>query len=263
MYALLSLIVVYFLQHYLGNYPFFQKLRQICTADWLDDLIFKIQMFANNFDKAPAMGSCVLLVIGMSVCVLLLQTIVRYGFGWLGTMVFNIAILFYCLTSAAKKKHASIFVEAFEHNFVMLFWYTLIGPAGAVLSWLFMLGGEKHTVIHRMEHTEDDTIVNINIANELCYAKNISNCLFTLHTIAAWLPARIAGLIFSLVGDFEKGFSCWKTIISNPSMSHMEVLDLCGDGSLGRLSSQQSQLLVERAIVAWFIFCILMSLIIK
>lgn len=258
--TLLSLIVVYFLQRHFVSYPFFQKLQQNCNSDWLDDLLFKAQMLANNFGKIPMMGSCGLLVLVVSLCVLLLETIFYYASSHLGLLIFNVAVLFYCLSSGAKKKYSSIFVEAFEHNFGLLFWYILLGPVGAILFWLFMLGGVKHIPVNNSQ--SDEVIVKINIANELYYAKNISNCLFTLHTIASWLPVRVTGLIFSLVGDFEKGFSCWKTIMRNSSMSHTEVLDLCGEASLGRLTTEQSHLLVERAVVAWFIFCILMALII-
>ncbi len=262
--TLLSLIAVYFLQRQLGNYPFFQKLQQNCTSSWLDDLLFKAQMLANDFGKIPTIGACALLVLSLSVLVVLLQTVFYYASGHLGAFIFNIAILFYCLYSVTKKKYFSVFVEAFEHNFGLLFWFVLLGPVGVVLYWLFVLGGVKYSTISNVEdinQTKDDVVIKINIANELHYAKNISNCLFTLHTIFAWLPARITGLIFSLVGDFEKGFSCWKSIIVNVAMPHTEVLELCGEASLGKLTTEQSQLLVERAFVAWIICCILIALI--
>jgi hypothetical protein len=44
-------------------------------------------------------------------------------------------------------------------------------------------------------------------------------------------------------------------------MPHPELLDACGDASLGNLTIEQSQLLVERAFIAWIIFCILIALI--
>ncbi len=269
--TLLSLIVVYFLQRHLSNYPFFKTLQQNCNSDWVDDFLFKAQMVANNFSKIPMMGACILLVLVVSLSVLLLATIFYYASGEVGLFIFNVVILFYCLSSVAKKKYPSIFVEAFEHNFGILFWFIFTWPfcpVGVVLFWLFTLCGVKHNTINNNSgninniHNHDEVVVKIDIAKELCYAKNISNCLYTLHTIAAWLPARVTGLIFSLVGDFEKGFSCWKNIMRNFSMPHTEVLNLCGEASLGKLTPEQSQLLVERALVGWFIFCILVALII-
>jgi AmpE protein len=267
---LFSLIVVYFLQRHLANYPFFKTLQQNCSADWLDDLLFKAQMLANNFSKVPLMGSCALFLLVLSLCVLLLETIFYYASGEFGVFIFDIAILFYCFSSIAKKKYPSVFVASFEHNFGLLFWFILIGPLGAVLFWLFALCGVKHNPVTNLANSgntnnpanHEQVVVNINVANELHYAKNISNCLFTLHTIAAWLPARITGLIFSLVGDFEKGFSCWKSIMRNLGMSHTEVLDLCGEAALTKVTLEQSLLLVERAFVGWFIFCMLIALII-
>jgi len=241
---LLSLIVVYFLHQHLKNYTFFQKVQQNCTAHWLDDLLFKAKMLANNANKIPMIASSLLLIIAMSLIVFLLQMIFYHAGGHLGAILFNVTLLSYCLYSGAKKNYSSVFVSSFEHYFSLLFWFVVVGPIGVVLYWLCMLGGIKAEQ-----------------ASELYYAKNISNCLFNLHTIVAWLPARITGLIFSLVGDFEQGFSRWRAVIRVLNMPHPELLDACGDASLGNLTIEQSQLLVERAFIAWIIFCILIALI--
>ena len=241
---LLSLIIVYFLHQHLKNYTFFQKLQQNCTAYWLDDVLFKAQMLASNANKIPIFASSFLLILAMSLIVFLLQMIFYHAGGNLGAVLFNVIILSYCLYSATKKPFSSIFVASFEHSFSLLFWFVILGPVGVVLYWLCLLGGTKAAE-----------------ASELYYAKNINNCLFSLHIIAAWLPARITGLIFSLVGDFEQGFTRWKAVVRVLSMPHPELLDACGDASLGNLTIEQSPLLIERAFIAWVIFCILVALI--
>ena len=242
---LLSLIVVYFLHRLeLKNYGFFQKLQQNCNSYWLDDLLFKAQMLANKTNKIPVAGSCALLIVVVALIVLLLELIVCLIFWHLGALLFNVAILMYSLYSASKKNYPSLFVTSFEHNLGLLFWFVILGPVGVVLYWLFMLGGTKPEQ-----------------ASELHYAKSISNYLFNLHTIAAWLPARITGLIFSLVGDFEQGFSRWKAVILVFNMPHSEILDACGEASLGTLTMEQAPLLIERTFIAWIIFCMLIALI--
>lgn len=241
---LLSLVIVYLFYRTLKNYSIFQKLQLCCNATWLDDLMFKAQILANTINnKVPMIGSCAILLMAVTLIVLLLQ-LIFHTMGELGTLIFNVVLLLYCLYSANKKNYSSIFVTSFEHSFSLLFWFATLGPVGLILSWLFLLSGVKPDA-----------------ASELYYAKNISNLLFKMHTIAVWLPARITGLIFSLVGDFEQGFNRWKAIIKVLNMPHTELLDTCGEASLGSLTMEHSQLLVDRAFIAWMIFCALITII--
>jgi AmpE protein len=242
---LISLIIVYFMHRQLKNYAFFQKLQQQCNANWLDDLLFNAQTTADKFNRVPIIGSSTILVGSIFLIILLLQTICDFALNSIGTTIFNIVILSYCLFSADKQTYSSVFVTSFEHNFSFLFWFAVLGPVGVVLYWLFLLGGSKSTQ-----------------ANQLCLVKNIADFLYNLHIIAAWLPARITGLIFSLVGDFERGFARWKAILKVLNMPHTELLNTCGEASLGELAVEQASLLVERAFIAWMIVCVLITLII-
>ena len=242
---LISLIVVYILYRHFKNYNIFQKLQQHCNATWLDDFLFKAQMLANNYNNIPMLASTIIVVATVFFITLLLQTIVHVTLHNVGSILFDTGILIYCLYSSTKKSYSSIFVTAFEHNFSLLFWFALLGPIGLVLYWLFMLNGNK---------TEQ--------ANGIEYAKNINHFLFNLHNIAAWFPARVTGLIFSLVGDFEQGFTRWKSAVKVLNMPHSELLNTCGEAALGNLTMEQAPLLVERAFIAWVICCMLITLII-
>ncbi len=272
--TLFSLIVVYLLQKYLGRYVFFQNLEKSCSFYWVEDLLFKYQMLVNKFPKIPVMAAAGLLILLIGIGMLLLQLIFYYSSYNLGLILFNIVLLFYCLSSVSQKNYSSIFVTAFEHMFGILFWFTILGPVGLVLFWLFTIGGTKANKLvvtaTEAEITKQTNVANaatntvitdFNVANQVYHSKDINNCLFTLHTIAAWLPARITGLIFSLIGDFKQGFGCWKEIMKNSNITHTEFLDRCGDAALGNSNEDRPELLIERSFVAWLIVCIVISLI--
>lgn len=242
---LISLIIVYILYRHLKNYGIFQKLQQHCHANWLDDCLFKAQMLANNYSNIPIAASTAIFITIIFFIILLLDYAIYAAMQDIGLSIFYTIILTYCLCSSTKKSYSSIFIKNFEYSFSLLFWFSLLGPIGLIFYWLFMLGGVKQEQI-----------------NGVNYAKSINNILFNLHNITAWLPARITGLIFSLVGDFEQGFNKWKSAIKILNMPNYELLDACGESALGNLTMEQAPILVERTLVAWFIICILITLII-
>jgi membrane protein required for beta-lactamase induction len=301
--TIISIIFIYLIQSHLAHYPFVKSLQRNCSADWLEDLLFKTQMLANKFTKVPIGIACALFVIALFACVLLVGLLLYYSSGefGLGLCLFDVIILFYCFAVGEKKQYSSTFVAYFESKFGVLFWFLLLGPAGAILYLLCSTYGTQQKII-KMDNSDEYTTYTTPIAqntrtcsltgdpaddnealksssahsnnsnnngnnkvdaskqsiDQLCYAKNINNCLFSLHIIMAWLPARITSLIFILVGNFEKSFNCWKNMIYDITMPHTEVLELCGKSSLeNNTNEQRSLMLLERSFVVWIIFSIL------
>lgn len=242
---LISLIIVYVVHRHLKNYGLFQKLQQHCHVNWLDDCLFKTQMLANNYSNIPVAAAATIFISLIFFIILLLDYVIYFALKDIGLTIFYTIILTYCLCSSTKKSYSSIFVNNFEYSFSLLFWFSILGSIGLIFYWLFMLGGTKKEQI-----------------NGVSYAKSINNILFDLHNIAAWLPSRITGLIFSLVGDFEQGFNKWQSSIKILNMPNYELIDACGEAALGNSTMEQAPVLVERTLIAWFIICILITLII-
>lgn len=264
--TLVSLILVYLLHRYLSKYAFFQSLQKSCHFDWVEELLLKYQMLANNFPKVPAIAVSALLIFLICISLLIVQITLNYYSPYLGTLLFNLILLFYCFSSAAKINYPSIFVAAFEHMFSMLFWFTIFGPIGLTLYWLFTIVASQpksritdaQVEIAKQSHV---VITNVDTAHEVYHCKGVNNCLFTLHALTAWLPARITGLVFCLIGDFKNGFTCWKKVMKSSNISHIEFLDLCGAASLGNSKEDSPEFLLDRSFIAWLIICTIISLI--
>jgi AmpE protein len=143
------------------------------------------------------------------------------------SLVFDLLVLFFCLRRLNVKEsldemkeildeksveHASIFMEqkygvfpsVNENNlyravntwlvqeymqgfFVVIFWFFLLGPVGAVVSRLLMITSQK------LEETESQ-LWHIN-QKILSYVE--------------WLPSRVVAISFSLVGQFDAALDEW------------------------------------------------------
>lgn len=267
MITLFSLIMVYLLQKYLSKYAFIRSLQQKCSADWINELLFKYQMLINNFPKIPNVGATFILVIVISILVIILRLFFYYTPSHLGVLIFNVSLLFYCLSSLQQRRYSSIFVAHFEHTLAPLFWFTVLGAVGLILYWLFIVAGSNPIDSNNNHTTVDLTnlhegVDDVNLANQIYSGEDVNQCLSLFHILFAWFPARLTGLIFSLIGNFRKSFDRWQVASKNFGMMHSELLDICGRAALGEVEEEAPELLLERAFVAWMILCIMLSLII-
>lgn len=92
------------------------------------------------------------------------------------------------LARAITKK---IFLDCDRYIFSVLFWYIVLGPLGAVAYALFRSWASK---------TSTETI---------SYPE-LRQAAVRVHGVLDWLPTRIIGFTYLLVGHFNYGFSYWR-----------------------------------------------------
>lgn len=113
----------------------------------------------------------------------------------------------------------TLLVKANEAVFAVLFWFALLGPAGAVLYRLAWVLKEKAGVP----------------AEE---AGAFAVAAGRLHGILAWLPARLLAVGYALVGSFEEAIHAWRNYRDRWSDrfgdSNVGVLVCAGNGALHR-----------------------------
>jgi len=101
-----------------------------------------------------------------------------------------------------------------RHVFGPLFWFTLLGPAGAMLYRLSMHFG---TAWDRAD------------ANDGRFGE-FSRRAFE---IIDWLPVRVTATCFAIVGDFEDAVFCWRSQASQWPVEADGILLSSGAGALG------------------------------
>lgn len=102
-----------------------------------------------------------------------------------------------------------LYYRGFERLFPVLFWFFFLGPAGAIA--------------YRAAVLEHDAA-----QAEGCQPQES----WPLHWLE-WLPARVCGLLFALVGDFDKGLYGWQRVAGSAGTGTADVLEVCGNAALG------------------------------
>lgn len=113
-------------------------------------------------------------------------------------------------------------VAAYRHVFAPIFWFVLIGPAGAVLYRFSLVAAERW----RAE------------GGEYAEAGRFGEFSGLVVEVLDWLPVRISALTFAIVGDFEDAIYCWRTQATQWPESASGILLSSAAGALGvRLGS--------------------------
>lgn len=107
----------------------------------------------------------------------------------------------------------TVFVEGNSRVFAVIFWYVVLGPAGAVLYR-----------ITNLSSAEPESADN---SPEFAQAARL------MGNILDWLPVRVLGFLFALSGHFVHVFDCWrKKVFLGPSTNESLLVE-CGDAALG------------------------------
>jgi len=117
----------------------------------------------------------------------------------------------------------AIFVQANNRVFGVIFWFMVLGPAGA---WLFRISD----LLRRRAAFEG--------ARE-ARSRSFGTALALLHGLLAWLPARLAAAGYALAGSFEDAVGNWRVAMDRATES---LLDRSEDllARVGRASLQPS-----------------------
>lgn len=215
---------------------------------WLDNLSDKMdfkKMAKKYFEwlhglflKKPALQGIlgVASVLFVAIAVLfVVVSVIGFFLGWLGYTFCILVIMFICLSNSyIEKTEGEYFVNIHERSFGILFWFIIFNWYGALCYWLLIAIEKEFGEISK----END---RLQVAGR------------KLHSIAAWIPARITGLIYGLVGNFKSTFPCLMASITKPSMESSEVLLNCGKAALGECENftEKGNYLAIRALVIW------------
>lgn len=162
------------------------------------------------------------------------------------------------LKEAGVKTHGSfhrgitelILSQSHERLFAIIFWFLILGPIGAItyrlISWF-------HDNAQHGEALYDNQLEHLTLA----------------HYYAAWVPARLVALSYTLVGNFMASFDTWLKMALNPKVGQ-EILLACGDASLGLSSTPanaatleentQAIHLVQRTLLVWVLIIAVASM---
>lgn len=107
------------------------------------------------------------------------------------------------------------------HVFAPLFWFVLLGPAGALFYRLAQLLDEYwQGAAHHL-------------ADESAALEAFGWFAHRAFALINWLPVRITAALFAIVGDFEDAVNCWRTQADHWPDKANGILLSSGAGALG------------------------------
>lgn len=154
----------------------------------------------------------------------------------------------------------AILVQANNRIFGVVFWFMVLGPAGA---WLFRVAD----LIRRraaFEAARDEEAVP-GLTTYLMVVRRI-------HGVLAWLPARLLALGYALAGSFEDAVSDWRGYYEDCADQFFEVNeDVVACAGCGALQTREEQSaaeaaraamsLVMRTLFVWVFFIAVLTLV--
>lgn len=107
-------------------------------------------------------------------------------------------------------------VASYQHVFAVVFWFVLLpGPSGAILYRL-------STFLYRRWTDSGDA--------ELAAFGSFAAQVFRL---LDWVPARLTGIAFAVVGDFEDAAYCWRAQAAKWPDASLGIVLASGAGAMG------------------------------
>lgn len=113
----------------------------------------------------------------------------------------------------------------FERLFAVVFWYLLLGPAGALFYHLAFL--YRSRIWQHSDSAEGELVVRLGYLLE-------------------WVPARLLALTFSLAGDFVGAFARLREIVLDMDRGAISIVHTC---ALAALGSSERVILVRDTVV--------------
>lgn len=202
--------------------------------DWAEPYVSFMRKRFAKLAKGHNLFGVVVFVLPLVIVASLIFTIVYHLFGHLGYLVLSLALLWYC-SDVAILKHdmPDVFAQSYQKIFSVLFWYFVFGPIGLVL----------YVVVRTLQSyfvSQKDFALVLGIMD--------------------WVPIRLVGLSFALVGNFGAVFKEWYKVVLQGMVDGQMQIAAWGAAALGNeKSSAEMTALVRRALIVWLVVMALVT----
>jgi len=194
---------------------------------------------------------------------------IAYGiFGRLGTGILQLALVWYCLDARDIRKEPydsatsqSLLLASYQNLFAILFWYGLFGPVGLVL-YISILHLSR--VIPKTITSSDDTTQEQEVVVAQQNSVSLHEYLVKTQGILDWIPVRLLGLSFALVGSFGAVFKLWLQKLFHGVSDPQTLVVEWGQAALKAESTAGQPLdstidLIDRSLLIWLVVILLLT----
>jgi len=170
------------------------------------------------------------------------------------TFCFGLIVLWYCLGDSQFKQCGktqginALFISTYTHVFAIIFWFIILGPVGAALYY------SVNVLLAYFEQQEVKSANHIQV-------------ILKIRALLDWVPVRLLGLTFALVGHFFMATSDWlKHLVGGLELNQNLVAEFGKKAinlKVNNLKEQKEHalFLIERALWLWLIVLSIITLV--
>lgn len=162
-------------------------------------------------------GGVALLLMSLVVSYAVLVALLTHVIGTLFTFVFGLAVLWYYLEAQSLKMESEdkvllseCFMRRYHRLFALLFWFVLAGPLGV------MIYAESGKLIRHFKLQKE---------SDVYFDSTFCDRLVAFQHLMDWVPVRLLGLTYALVGQFRPAFTYWWSCLVAVETGSMLVVD--------------------------------------
>lgn len=237
---------------------------------WFIDLSTKLKQRFNDGEYQQGVLAWALLVALPSVCVLIASTVLSWNSPWwafalsFGVLYFTMGLrhfgnqftaILHALQFAEIERARSLLAnwlglstdrltptevagqaiarglsDTHQYLFAPIFWFVVLGPAGALMYRVAELLDANWGQSWRANRSGVQDVHN---ANQYANAGRFGEFTHQAFFVIDWIPARLTGAALALAGDFEDAAQCWRTQLGQTPTIYQEIVLAAGAGALG------------------------------
>ncbi len=235
--VLAALSLQYFLSLYSASYQ----------VQWAEPYFHWMQKQFDVLTKGHGLFGVFTFVVPIVVVLSLIFTFAYHVFGYVGYLVLSLALLWYCLDlRPLQNKGASsevLFLASYQSIFALLFWYYIFGPVGLAF---YVVVKQLHGYVKSLAEQYPDLVKFAALTQG----------------VLDWVPLRLVGLSFALVGHFGAVFKNWIKVLLQGVVTDQKSVVVWGDAALAGEAKEEgaARQLVFRALLVWLVAMALVSL---
>jgi len=233
---LIALSLQYFLKLYSAPYQVL----------WVAPYFKLMQKHFDALTKGHGLFGVLIFVLPLVIVLSLIFTFTYHVLGYAGYLILSLALLWYCLNLQVldhqDNNQGSLFLSSYHSIFALLFWYFIFGPVGLAL----------YVIVEKLHDYLQDQA-------EL-YPDLFKYAVLSLG-VFDWVPIRLMGLSFALVGHFGAVFKDWVKVLLQGIATNREHIVTWGKAALvGDEDASGVSQLIFRALLVWLVAMALVSL---
>lgn len=184
------------------------------------------------------------------IALFIVDAILVHFWGIVGQFIVSLVLVWYCLDYDGVKASAKqssdlqyLFMMSFERVFAMIFWFALLNIYGIAIYYLVSVFKRS---IKRQEAPDEKLL----------------KALTQFQGIMDWVPLRLVGITFALVGKFGPGFTAVaKGLFTGLKNTHQQAVDWAMDAlEPGEDEFKAGLLMVDRGLLVWLVVLALISI---